>query len=62
MLIRPPPSDMPLLHCNKCQHEYEAATKEELCDWCGSDGKVLAEKTDIEKMLELNEFLWSKKK
>ncbi len=43
---------MPLVHCQKCHHEWEAASKDELCDWCGKPGTVIAEKTFLEKMLE----------
>jgi len=41
---------MPYLHCNECHHEYEASEKEDLCDWCGSTGHILEEKTPLEKM------------
>jgi len=41
---------MPLMHCSKCHHEWESADKESCCDWCGSPGKVLEDKTPMEKV------------
>jgi hypothetical protein len=47
---------MPLYHCNDCHHEWEGADDDCVCNWCGSDGYILEEKTPLEKMLEdLNE-------
>lgn len=43
---------MPHLHCTKCQHEYEASDLARACDWCGAPGRVLEEKTPLERMLE----------
>jgi hypothetical protein len=40
---------MPYLHCTECHHEYEAISKDQKCDWCGSKGYVLEEKTPLEK-------------
>lgn len=42
---------MPYLKCNKCHHEWEG-TKASKCDWCGAGGKILEEKTPLEKMVE----------
>jgi len=41
---------MPLMHCSKCHHEWESVDKESRCDWCGADGKVLEDKTSLEKV------------
>ena len=41
---------MPLMHCSKCHHEWESIDKESLCDWCGAPGKVLEDKTVMEKV------------
>ena len=39
---------MPLLHCNKCHHEWEGNPISK-CDWCNNDGYILEEKTVIEE-------------
>jgi|GEM_PF-2437777 len=40
---------MPLFHCTKCHHEWEhVAVREDKCDWCGADGKIIEEKTPME--------------
>ena len=39
---------MPLMHCTKCHHEWECSDKESCCDWCGSPGRVLEDKTPRE--------------
>lgn len=42
---------MPLFHCTECDHEWEhVGDKESICDWCGASGKVLEDKTSIEKV------------
>ncbi len=41
---------MPLWHCKSCQHEWEGVQGP--CDWCGGDGRLLAEKTHLELFLE----------
>ena len=47
---------MPLLHCDSCHHEWEAATAREgedpKCDWCGSKSYVLEETTPLKRMLD----------
>jgi hypothetical protein len=40
---------MPLLHCNKCHHEWEAIVSGEKCDWCGGDSYILASSTPFER-------------
>jgi hypothetical protein len=45
---------MPLLHCVKCHHEWEAAEikgLEPVCDWCGAHAYVLEKDTPLERML-----------
>ena len=42
---------MPYLKCNKCHHEWEGS-KSSKCDWCGAGGRILEEKTPLEKMVE----------
>lgn len=42
---------MPYLKCKKCHHEWEG-TKFSKCDWCGTGGKILEEKTPLEKMVK----------
>ena len=41
---------MPLFHCTECHHEWECVDKESKCDWCGAPGKVLEDKTPMEKL------------
>ena len=41
---------MPLMHCNKCHHEWEGS-KRSKCDWCSSKGYILEEKTPLEKLI-----------
>jgi len=41
---------MPLFHCTSCHHEWESIDKESKCDWCGAPGKVLEDKTPMEKV------------
>jgi hypothetical protein len=48
---------MPLLHCLKCDHEWEQividATHPLECSWCGTPGgQVLAETTPMEETLK----------
>lgn len=43
---------MPLLHCKKCHHEFEASRKGVHCDWCGGHSYVLQEHTDLEKLID----------
>lgn len=53
---------MPLLHCNKCQHEWEGLEKSK-CSWCKSNGYVLQEETDFEKFVErIYDFMTNIKK
>ena len=47
---------MPLIHCNECCHEWETSDVKSLCDWCGSDGFILKDKTDLETFLEQTDF------
>jgi hypothetical protein len=51
---------MPLLHCKKCHHEWEGKN-DSTCDWCGAEGYILEEQTDLEKLLHdkqrLREFM-----
>jgi len=42
---------MPLLHCNKCHHEWEGRITAR-CAWCGAGGYVLEDKTPLEKSIE----------
>ena len=46
---------MPYLKCRKCHHEWEGA-KTSKCDWCGYSGRILEEKTPLEKMVEEGKF------
>lgn len=41
---------MPYWGCTACHHEWEGS--EGVCDWCGAKGKVLEEKTPLERMVE----------
>ncbi len=46
---------MPLLHCSKCHHEWEACFTEEgpnqtFCDWCSAEGYIIQDKTPLEEM------------
>lgn len=41
---------MPLLHCSNCHHEYEGIDDHDTCDWCGSTGYIIEDKTPLEKM------------
>ncbi len=43
---------MPLLHCQSCQHEFEAINKEVLCDWCGGKAYVLQAVTSFEAWVQ----------
>ncbi len=39
---------MPLVHCSKCQHEYETVDLRD-CDWCSAPvGQILEEQTSFE--------------
>lgn len=42
---------MPLWLCNKCCHEWEGDRSSDVCDWCGSRGKVIEEETQLERFL-----------
>jgi hypothetical protein len=46
---------MPLWHCTKCHHEWESVDGEN-CDWCGAPGRVLEDKTPMEKV-DWGEFI-----
>ena len=50
---------MPYFKCSGCHHEWEGSINihKEKCDWCGAPGKVLEEKTPLEKMIENEHFL-----
>jgi formate dehydrogenase maturation protein FdhE len=51
---------MPLFKCSKCHHEWEGTVNK--CDWCGSDGHILQEKTSLEMAIEEivnNKDFWS---
>jgi hypothetical protein len=41
---------MPYWGCTECHHEWEG--REDTCDWCGYLGKILEEKTPLEKMMD----------
>jgi hypothetical protein len=41
------------MKCDKCHHEWETVDKDEPCDWCGSSGTVLEEKTALERLVEV---------
>ena len=43
---------MPVMHCMKCDHEWESTSERSLCDWCGEAGYVLAKKTPLEKAVK----------
>jgi len=45
---------MPLYHCTKCHHEWEASKlqKNFVCDWCHSPGKIIQKETPFEKFIE----------
>ena len=45
---------MPLYHCSKCHHEWEAVSWT-ICAWCGADGYVIQEKTDFDLWIEDHE-------
>lgn len=32
-----------IFHCIKCHHEWESADEDNICDWCGSKGKIMEE-------------------
>jgi len=42
---------VPLLHCNSCHHEWEGRPNSK-CDWCGSHGHILEDKTSFERFVE----------
>ena len=44
---------MPHLKCRKCHHEWDDVSPNSKCSWCGSEGKVLEEKTSFEKFVEM---------
>jgi len=39
---------MPLLHCEKCHHEWEGR-KNSKCKWCNNNSYILEEKTPLEE-------------
>jgi hypothetical protein len=43
---------MPLFHCTDCHHEWEGTDEDYKCEWCGEPGRILEEKTPLEKMTE----------
>lgn len=43
---------MPLFKCLKCHHEWESVFPKSCCDWCGSPGKIIQEKTSFEEFIE----------
>jgi hypothetical protein len=45
---------MPYFKCSKCHHEWEGSINihKEKCEWCGAPGKVLEEKTPLEKLID----------
>jgi hypothetical protein len=43
---------MPLFHCSKCHHEWEAVSKKSKCDWCGAEGVIIESSTPLERMLK----------
>jgi hypothetical protein len=43
---------MPLMHCTECAHEWESCEVINHCDWCGKPGKVISDKTDLERMFD----------
>ena len=42
---------MPLMHCMKCDNEWEATSDKSLCTWCGEGGYVIDPSTPLERML-----------
>jgi len=48
---------MPLFKCTKCHHEWEGIDSSNICDWCGSKGRVLEAVTPLEKMIYDKNFL-----
>jgi len=44
---------MPYVKCENCHHEWETVSLRSKCDWCGGKiGKVLEQKTPLERMME----------
>jgi len=43
---------MPLMHCMKCDHEWESTKHNSLCARCGEGGYVLEPETPMEKMMK----------
>jgi hypothetical protein len=47
---------MPVLHCDRCHHEWETCASKELarlagCSWRGGGAYVLADDTPLERMV-----------
>jgi len=40
--------DMPLLHCDKCHHEWEGKPDSK-CAWCKESGFILEQETSLER-------------
>lgn len=53
---------MPLFKCTKCHHEWEGVKSSNICDWCGSKGRILEDLTPLEKMIHDKNFLPTLKK
>ena len=43
---------MPLYHCKKCHHEWEAPQVTEDCDWCGGESYILQQETPLEEFIK----------
>lgn len=49
---------MPYWKCNSCHHEWEGIKSKNKCEWCGSEGHILEEKTPFEQTVEsIDRFL-----
>ena len=42
---------MPGFHCIDCHHEWEGSHDRFKCDWCGSNGVIIEQKTALERSM-----------
>lgn len=43
---------MPLFHCSRCHHEWEAVGTKSVCNWCDAEGVIIESSTPLERMLK----------